>query len=293
MMNKVINKIRFLFETRKRQSITRLKLMELKKNNDIDVQRMASVIDFIIYDNRWSKEEKIILKEVDKIEKKYLSSTETIKIIDFGAGLGKTERSQKEQEKGVESVAKISDLHKIASSKKMWGKLMFKIIREFKPTNCLELGTNLGISASYQILGLKLNGSGRLTTIEGSKEQAKIANESLKNLKYPEYSVLVGKFSEILPDILDKNKLIDFAFIDGHHDMIATKEYFELLYPFLSKKTILIFDDINYSSGMKSAWKHISNDSRVNISFDLYYWGFCFIKKEEKLAIKNKFKLRI
>ena len=293
MIKKVINKLSFLIEYQQKKKLTKRTLEELRKSNDDSIRKMGSIINFIISDYGWKNEEKSQFNEIDKLEKKYLNSSITIENLDFGAGKSNSSDTKQNTDNEVKSVLKISDIHRIASSKKVWGKLIFKIIREFKPTNCLELGTSLGISASYQILALKLNGCGDFTTIEGSQERAKIANKSLKDWNYKNFQVLNGRFSEILPNILDKNKLIDFAFIDGHHDENATQEYFELLYPFLTNKSILIFDDINWSEGMKSAWQNISNDSKIHTSFDLYQWGICLINKEEKVMNKNYFDLRL
>ncbi|MDO5972154.1 class I SAM-dependent methyltransferase [Flavivirga aquimarina] len=280
------NKLKYLIKTK-------FTLKELKKNSDNDIRIMGSVIDFIISDNSWTEEEKAALNEVDKLEKKYLKSSETIENVDYGAGSSNSKKSQQNIKEGNITIQKVSDIHKIASSNKKWGKLIFKIIRAHKPTNCLELGTSLGVSAAYQILALKLNHNGNLTTIEGSKERAKIANESLKNLQYKDYKVVNGKFYDILPEVLDKNELIDLVFIDGHHDETATQKYFELLYPFLSDKSILIFDDINWSNGMKSVWKNIYKDNRINVSFDLYQWGICLVNKDKKKMEENHFNLRI
>lgn len=293
MLRKIIHKLRYLIEMQKRQSTAKITIKELKKNDNHDIRKIGGVFDFIISNTGWTKDEKVALNKVSKLEKKYLNSSTKIDTIDYGAGTPDTENIKETQEKGIRTVQKIADIHKIASSKKKWGRLIFKIIREFKPINCLELGTSLGISASYQILALKLNGKGNLTTIEGSKERAKIANESLKGLDYKEYQILTGKFSDVLPNILNQNKLIDFAFIDGHHNKNATQGYFELLYPYLSNTSILIFDDINWSNEMKSVWKDISNDPKISVSFDLYNWGICLINKDKEAHEKSHFELSI
>lgn len=50
----------------------------------------------------------------------------------------------------------VSDICRTASKHSLWSVLLFKLIRKFKPTKCLELGINLGIIGSYQaaVLGL-------------------------------------------------------------------------------------------------------------------------------------------
>lgn len=156
----------------------------------------------------------------------------------------------------------------------------------------MELGTCLGISGAYQISALKLNGSGRFTTIEGSEELAKIADSSFKKINYQDYNVHVGRFVDVLQNILSKDTSIDFVFIDGHHDKVATREYYEFIYPFLSKNSIIIFDDINWSIGMKEVWKSIYKDGEgIKISVDLYKWGICFIDKDRTESERYYYKV--
>ncbi|MDF1551028.1 MAG: class I SAM-dependent methyltransferase, partial [Bacteroidales bacterium] len=128
---------------------------------------------------------------------------------------------------------------------------------------------------------------GKLTTIEGAKELAFISDKTLKELNHPGYVVMNGKFKDVLPKFLPGSMPFDFVFIDGHHDKVATLEYFNIIYPYLSKKAVVIFDDINWSKGMQIVWKEIYNDQRIKMSFDLYKWGICLI---DKTAFVDKMK---
>ena len=47
------------------------------------------------------------------------------------------------------------------------------------------------------------------------------------------------------------------VFIDGNHSEDATIRYFEESIKYSDQKTILIFDDIHWSSGMEKAWDYI------------------------------------
>lgn len=47
----------------------------------------------------------------------------------------------------------------------LWAKLLYKIIVDYRPEQCLELGTCLGFSTSCQSFGLKNIPSSRLVTI--------------------------------------------------------------------------------------------------------------------------------
>ena len=163
------------------------------------------------------------------------------------------------------------------SKSHFWSFLLFKLIREFKPSTCLELGTALGISACYQAAALKLNQAGNLTTLEGADSLALLAKQHFQALGLDNVRVVIGRFQDTLDEVLNRQQPIDYAFIDGHHDEKATLDYFEQLAPFLSERAMLIFDDISWSEGMKRGWSAMEADSRVRISIDLETVGICII----------------
>jgi hypothetical protein len=44
--------------------------------------------------------------------------------------------------------------------------------------------------------------------------------------------------------------------------------------------TILVFDDIHWSTEMEQAWAQISTHPRVTLSIDLFFIGIVFFRKE-------------
>ena len=48
---------------------------------------------------------------------------------------------------------------------------------------------------------------------------------------------------------------------------------------------LFVFDDIYWSSGMKSAWDEISKSPSVKLSLDLFSLGIVFLKITEKKNI--------
>ncbi len=176
----------------------------------------------------------------------------------------------------------------------LWARLLFKLIRDFQPSLCLELGTNLGFSAAYQAAALRLNQKGRLVTLEGDPPLASLAERNLRRLNLNQVEprtsppplggtgarvkVVTGRFQDTLEQVLKTQAPIDYAFIDGHHDRDATIRYFQQISPFLSPRAFLVFDDISWSEGMRQAWKHIQKDQRVAFSVDAFAVGFCQMK---------------
>ena len=141
----------YLAETEKRKLGMKSVLAKLESAQDENIKVFTSVIKFLKLNDSWSKEELEALRGVDQIRESYIASTDTITRIDYGSGNSTSERSDEQKFAGVAVEDSISELCQSASSPQKWGELIFKLIREFKPNNCLELGTCLGISAAYQI----------------------------------------------------------------------------------------------------------------------------------------------
>lgn len=288
MITKLTKKLIKVLAIAKRAISVQAVLRQLENSVDDDIRKIGSAINFIRKNKNWSIEEEGIFEEIRKIRTTYLNSQEKIKIEDYGAGNSNEQRSVEQMSNGISEISSVAKICKSSSSPEKWGKLIFKLIRNLGPVNCLELGTCLGISAAFQLAALKLNEkNGKLTTIEGAKELAFISDKTLKALNHPEYIVMNGKFKDVLPKFLPGYMPFDFVFIDGHHDKIATHEYFDMIYPFLTEKAVVIFDDINWSKGMQIVWKEIYNDQRIKMSFDLYKWGICLI---DKTAFVDKMK---
>ena len=155
------------------------------------------------------------------------------------------------------------------------GRVLYHLIRQFRPERCLELGTCLGISAAYQAAALERNGAGRLVTLEGGAALARLAQQHLDGLGLPGVEVVTGPFNETLPVVLPIHGPLDFAFIDGHHDPVAMMSYYGLLTPHLADGALLVFDDIFWTSKMRYAWAGFAADQRIGERVDLLNFGIC------------------
>ena len=69
------------------------------------------------------------------------------------------------------------------------------------------------------------------------------------------FEVVHGLYDKSLKNIVKSNIYFDLVFIDGNHRYEATLKYFELLKNNLSDKSIVVLDDIHWSSGMRRAWR--------------------------------------
>ncbi|MBK5273022.1 MAG: SAM-dependent methyltransferase, partial [Bacteroidia bacterium] len=111
--------------------------------------------------------------EFDLIEdtrRELLKDQTDLFVEDFGAGssLSKTNK------RTIASIARNAAKHK------KYSRLLFRIVKEYKPNTILELGTSLGISTSYLAAGLP---SANVITIEGASEAANIARINFKKLQ--------------------------------------------------------------------------------------------------------------
>jgi predicted O-methyltransferase YrrM len=222
-----------------------------------------------------SREEETWVDRIEALRRQLAHSPDKISVIDFGL--------PRDGAPGTAVDRGVAQICRAAATPPLWGPLMFGLIRQFKPTTCLELGTSLGISAAYLGAALELNGGGTLTTLEGAPAVAELAAKNLKQLGIHRVETVVGRFQDTLAGVLTRIGSVDFAFIDGHHDEHATQQYFEQILPHLSPNAVVAFDDISWSSGMQAAWKAITGNNQVRTAVDLSKVGICLLDRNNEV----------
>jgi predicted O-methyltransferase YrrM len=161
------------------------------------------------------------------------------------------------------------------SKKGLAALLLLLLGRELRPRQILELGSCLGLSGAYLAAATRLNGTGRLTTLEGAPALAARAEAHLDELGLAHSEVVAGLFRDTLQPVLDRVGPVDLAFVDGHHDEDATQAYFEQLLPHLAERSVVVFDDVAWSDGMVRAWEALRGHGAVRVSIDLDLIGIC------------------
>ncbi len=207
------------------------------------------------------------LNDVEAIRGQLLHDNTSINTTDLGAG---------STFDGTPTTRSISSITRHFSKSPKLCRLLYRLVNYFKPQLMLELGTSMGISAMYQSLG---NPSGTIYTIEGCPETFKKASRNIELAGLNNIKCLHGNFEVKLPEFLNKVGTPDWTYIDGNHTYEATMSYFEQLAGKSKDDTILIFDDINWSDGMRNAWDHIIKDRRTTMTLDLFFIGIVFFKK--------------
>ena len=230
-------------------------------------------------DDRLDRQEREWAQRIEAARLDLLRKTGTMATCDYGAAEAEPAVSDGDPAPRLLEVS-VAERCRQSSKPYFWSLLLMKLIRQFQPARCVELGTCMGISAAYQGAALALNaGGGTLATIEGCPETAGFARGTLDGLGLRNVTVAVGLFREVLPGVLEDRRPVDYVFVDGHHDGEATLGYFEMLRPHLSEAALLVFDDISWSDGMREAWNRIEADSEVALAVDLAKVGICVTRR--------------
>jgi len=257
-----------------------------------EVSRTLAKVVIETIHNKLTPEERTWVEKIETRRKELNLSTAEIIMTDYGAG------SRDQQENAENKSSQCNVKTRIVGRMCLTSSILYlctmflcKLIRKFRPNVCLELGTCMGISASYQAAALKLNSRGKMITLEGTRSLAEIAQKNFRDLGLDNISLIIGRFQDTLNDVLREHGPIDYAFIDGHHEEKATIAYFEQILPFLSERALLIFDDISWSEGMKRAWSKIKANENITLSIDLTNMGVCILEKSSMK--KQSFSFRI
>ena len=216
--------------------------------------------------------DKTVYPEYEKVEAlraRLLNDHTVLDVDDLGAGSSVLKKNRRS----------ISSIAKNAAKPKKYGQLLFRMVKYYQPETIVELGTSLGITSSYLSLAKP---DARLITMEGSKEIGEVAKRNFRELETRNIEITEGNFDNTLFSVVRGMPTIDFAFIDGNHRQEPTERYFKELVAKTNNNSILVFDDIHWSTEMEAAWEAIKNNNIVTCSIDLFFIGIVLFRKEFK-----------
>lgn len=211
-------------------------------------------------------------RDIAALRRQLMRSDAAIAFEDMGAG----RRS---------GTLKVAGLARRGARRPAAGALLHRLCARYRPQRCLELGTQLGISALYQHSAVP---ESRFISLEGSEALARMAAAHVAAFGL-NTEIRVGEFSQLLETLVAEGYRPDYVLIDGNHNRAATLAYFYRLLPHLPDEAILVFDDIRWSEEMLEAWREISAHAEVSLSIDLFWMGICFIRRPQA---KSLFRLR-
>jgi predicted O-methyltransferase YrrM len=233
------------------------------KPSELGIELLAVLND--VAQSRSTAEEQTIFSAIEAYRLALLADDGPIERLDYGV----LPDGASDPERGVPIKTTIGKVAR-ASKSAPWGELLFHLVRRRRPMHVLEMGTCVGMSASYIAAALELNGRGRLVTIEGASSVAAIARDTFQRLGYTDrVEVVEGPFHRSLAPTVDAWAPLDFAFIDGHHDGQATIEYYNSIRACSSPSALLVFDDIQWSASMREAWSMIVAADPLAVTVDL------------------------
>lgn len=231
------------------------------------------LVDEVIYDFS----EKNVYAQIENARKRLLNDNKTITVTDLGAGSHLNKNCEKQVKVIAQNALKSPRL----------AQLIYRLVADQQPRNIIELGTCLGITSLYLQQAAP---NAETYTLEGCPQTAAVAGAVFKQEDAAGIKQLVGNFDDTLHPLIDSLPQLDFVYVDGNHQKEATLRYFEWCLPKVHEDTLLIFDDIYWSEGMKEAWAEIKAHPQVSITVDLFWIGLVYFKKgKEKEDFLIKF----
>ncbi len=195
--------------------------------------------------------------EIESIRFELSKSSLEIDVTDFGTG------------KGRNPVRSVSEIVKGVSSSPSKSVLLKSIAEYFECEHIVELGTSFGLNSLY----LSRIPNAKVTTFEGCKNTADIANANFIKLGAENIKLIIGDIDRTLPYYLDRSEKIDFVYFDANHAYQPTMNYYHWCQNRAHDESVFIFDDIHYSPEMEKAWEEIKNQTEVLLSIDLFSLG--------------------
>ncbi len=186
----------------------------------------------------------------------------------------------------TKNVQSISSLTKSSCKPKSQAVILANISQLLESKNILELGTSFGISTSYLAAS---NPKSTIVSIDASEIVSQFSQAHFQKNGYSNIHFRKGFFDEEINKLEMPAEGWDIVFIDGNHTYNATIKYFNFFKDKLSKKGIMIFDDIYWSEEMKKAWKEITENPETTLCIDLFAMGLVWLSNDFK---KEFFRIR-
>lgn len=196
------------------------------------------------------------------------ASDKTLHIEDHGAGSRVFKTNHR----------KVKDILRHNCSTQKDAQMLYRICNYFKVNTALELGTSLGIATHAMAIARP---DAMITTVEGSPEVLEYTAATLLNNGIKNVNCIGSTFKDFFNEYDFNGATYDLIYIDGHHDGTATLNYFETILDKVHNDSVVIFDDIYWSTDMTAAWNKICAHSKVTASVDCFDVGMIFFRKEQ------------
>jgi len=142
------------------------------------------------------------------------------------------------------------------------GRVLAKIVAQFKPKRVLEVGTLIGDSAI--LMGKELGSDAEIVTIEIDRGKAEVAKKNIEKAEIkPKVQVIVGDASEVIPKL---RRDFDFVFLDGHKSEYL--KHLKLIEKKLHQGSVVVADNAGaYAYSMRDYLDYVRNSGRYESHF--------------------------
>jgi predicted O-methyltransferase YrrM len=216
-----------------------------------------------IFRNKIDKE---IIQSVEHLRKKMISDRRRILVQDMGS----------KSELLKNAYRNVSDIARRSPVPEKYGVLLANMAAVFGNPLIIEFGTSLGISTIYLAEACK---DVKVITIEGCPSIAEIAKQNFIDAGLTNISLLTGSFDAFIPDLALQGVKPGLIFIDGNHRKKPVLDYFNKMAGLADNNTVIVIDDIYYSSQMSEAWAEIKLHKKVSVTIDIFRMGICFFRE--------------
>ncbi len=235
-----------------------------------DEHSIHSPFVFDLYCNVIRNEENYYaFDELKKIREALHNNDTELEIEDFGAG----------SKHFTTKTRKVSEISRHSVSQEKYSRLLFRLAEHFQCKTVLELGTSIGLNTLYFASADK---KAKVISFEGSSSLCKFAGSLFKANSFKNIEVVEGNFDTTFGKRLNHLENFDLLFIDGNHRKLPTLEYFKIALSKIHNNSIIVLDDIYWSSEMEEAWIEIKKMPDVKVTIDLFQFGLVFFREEHK-----------
>ncbi|MDX1885835.1 O-methyltransferase [Mycolicibacterium sp. 120270] len=141
------------------------------------------------------------------------------------------------------------------------GRLLYTLVRASRPTNVIEFGMSLGISAIHLASAVRDNGVGRVVTTELNAKKVEIASRNFVDAGLDDViTVLHGDALETLESVEGP---VQFVLLDGWKDLYV--RVLQLLEPRLTPGALVVADNTNMA-GLQSYVDYVRDPANGYVS---------------------------
>jgi predicted O-methyltransferase YrrM len=170
------------------------------------------------------------------------------------------------------SMRSLVEIAHVSSVLPHWGIFLWLCANAIRAKSILELGSSAGISGCYLASGKYCQ---RFVTVEGSAALAQLAEIHLRQVSKA-FQVINATFKEGLDQILPTfTEGIDMVYIDGGKNKSANLYWFDRVMPYLNPGSVVVLDDIHWSSEMQETWDTVRRHEGFLHTISAGRFGVC------------------